>query len=143
MMEPASAQELFRGPAQKTGVPGSRGCGKFSDHRSRRGKCLAQNDGVQSRSAVHRNHNNGLPAGHWRLSQGDTNRIDLLQQLSRLAAEHEADLCVAFNSKERVTFEVGQLDLASPSSIDRFANEFLNSNRALDLLINNEGIMEN
>src|SRR6267378_1809806 len=27
--------------------------------------------------------------------------------------------------------EVGQLDLASPSSIDRFANEFLNSNRAL------------
>jgi NAD(P)-dependent dehydrogenase (short-subunit alcohol dehydrogenase family) len=37
--------------------------------------------------------------------------------------------------------EVGQLDLASPSSIDRFANEFLNSNRALDLLINNAGIM--
>ena len=36
---------------------------------------------------------------------------------------------------------VGQLDLASPSSIDRFANEFLNSNRALDLLINNAGIM--
>src|ERR1700731_4315328 len=28
--------------------------------------------------------------------------------------------------------EVGQLDLASPSSIDRFANEFLNSKRALD-----------
>src|SRR5437016_2003903 len=36
--------------------------------------------------------------------------------------------------------EVGQLDLASPSSIDRFADEFLNSNRALDLLINNAGI---
>jgi NAD(P)-dependent dehydrogenase (short-subunit alcohol dehydrogenase family) len=33
------------------------------------------------------------------------------------------------------------LDLAIPSSIDRFANEFLNSNRALDLLINNAGIM--
>jgi NAD(P)-dependent dehydrogenase (short-subunit alcohol dehydrogenase family) len=37
--------------------------------------------------------------------------------------------------------QVGQLDLASPSSIDRFAKEFLNSNRALDLLINNAGIM--
>jgi NAD(P)-dependent dehydrogenase (short-subunit alcohol dehydrogenase family) len=37
--------------------------------------------------------------------------------------------------------EMGRLDLASPSSIDRFANEFLNSNRALDLLINNAGIM--
>src|SRR6202166_384581 len=37
--------------------------------------------------------------------------------------------------------EVGQLDLANPSSIDRFANEFLNSNRALDLLINNAGVM--
>src|ERR1700688_2207054 len=37
--------------------------------------------------------------------------------------------------------EVGQLDLANPSSIDRFSNEFLNSNRALDLLINNAGIM--
>lgn len=37
--------------------------------------------------------------------------------------------------------EVGQLDLASPRSIDRFANEFLNSNRALDFLINNAGIM--
>jgi NAD(P)-dependent dehydrogenase (short-subunit alcohol dehydrogenase family) len=37
--------------------------------------------------------------------------------------------------------EVGRLDLASPSSIDRFANEFLNSKRALDLLINNAGIM--
>ncbi len=37
--------------------------------------------------------------------------------------------------------EVDQLDLANPSSIDRFANEFLNSNRALDLLINNAGIM--
>jgi NAD(P)-dependent dehydrogenase (short-subunit alcohol dehydrogenase family) len=37
--------------------------------------------------------------------------------------------------------EVGQLDLANPGSIDRLANEFLNSNRALDLLINNAGIM--
>jgi len=37
--------------------------------------------------------------------------------------------------------EVGELDLASPDSIDRFANEFLNSNRALDLLINNAGVM--
>jgi NAD(P)-dependent dehydrogenase (short-subunit alcohol dehydrogenase family) len=37
--------------------------------------------------------------------------------------------------------EVGELDLASPNSVDRFANEFLNSNRALDLLINNAGIM--
>src|ERR1700730_6724326 len=37
--------------------------------------------------------------------------------------------------------EVSQLDLESPDSIDRFANEFLNSNRTLDLLINNAGIM--
>jgi Dehydrogenases with different specificities (related to short-chain alcohol dehydrogenases) len=37
--------------------------------------------------------------------------------------------------------KVGQLDLASPGSIDRFAGEFINSNRALDLLINNAGIM--
>jgi NAD(P)-dependent dehydrogenase (short-subunit alcohol dehydrogenase family) len=36
---------------------------------------------------------------------------------------------------------VGQLDLASPSSIDRFANEFLKAKFALDLLINNAGIM--
>src|SRR5260221_6076828 len=36
---------------------------------------------------------------------------------------------------------VSHLDLASPSSIDRFANEFLNSNHTLDLLINNAGIM--
>jgi NAD(P)-dependent dehydrogenase (short-subunit alcohol dehydrogenase family) len=36
---------------------------------------------------------------------------------------------------------VVQLDLAHPSSIDRFANEFLNSNRPVDLLINNAGIM--
>jgi len=36
---------------------------------------------------------------------------------------------------------VSQLDLASPSSIDQFANDFLNSNRALDLLINNAAIM--
>jgi NAD(P)-dependent dehydrogenase (short-subunit alcohol dehydrogenase family) len=37
--------------------------------------------------------------------------------------------------------EVVQLDLASPTSIDRFAREFLDSDRALDLLINNAGIM--
>ena len=37
--------------------------------------------------------------------------------------------------------EVGRLDLASPDSIDRFAEEFLSSKRALDLLINNAGIM--
>jgi len=37
--------------------------------------------------------------------------------------------------------EVGQLDLANPNSVDRFSNEFLNSNRALDLLINNAGVM--
>jgi NAD(P)-dependent dehydrogenase (short-subunit alcohol dehydrogenase family) len=37
--------------------------------------------------------------------------------------------------------EVDRLDLASPSSIYRFANEFLKSSRALDLLINNAGIM--
>jgi NAD(P)-dependent dehydrogenase (short-subunit alcohol dehydrogenase family) len=37
--------------------------------------------------------------------------------------------------------EVGRLDLASPDSIDRFAAEFLSSKRALDLLINNAGIM--
>jgi NAD(P)-dependent dehydrogenase (short-subunit alcohol dehydrogenase family) len=37
--------------------------------------------------------------------------------------------------------DVGELDLASPASIDRFASEFLISNRALDLLINNAGVM--
>jgi NAD(P)-dependent dehydrogenase (short-subunit alcohol dehydrogenase family) len=37
--------------------------------------------------------------------------------------------------------EVGQLDLANPNSVDRFTSEFLNSNRALDLLINNAGVM--
>jgi NAD(P)-dependent dehydrogenase (short-subunit alcohol dehydrogenase family) len=37
--------------------------------------------------------------------------------------------------------EVGQLDLASPRSIDRFTDEFLDSYRALDLLINNAGVM--
>jgi NAD(P)-dependent dehydrogenase (short-subunit alcohol dehydrogenase family) len=37
--------------------------------------------------------------------------------------------------------EVGELDLANPASIDRFASEFLISNRALDLLINNAGVM--
>jgi NAD(P)-dependent dehydrogenase (short-subunit alcohol dehydrogenase family) len=37
--------------------------------------------------------------------------------------------------------EVGRLDLASPGSIDRFAEEFLSSKRTLDLLINNAGIM--
>ena len=36
---------------------------------------------------------------------------------------------------------VGQLDLANPDSIDQFAHEFLDSNRALDFLINNAGIM--
>ncbi|NBD24719.1 oxidoreductase [Paenibacillus glycinis] len=36
--------------------------------------------------------------------------------------------------------EVLQLDLADPRSIDRFAAEFLASNRALDLLINNAGV---
>jgi NAD(P)-dependent dehydrogenase (short-subunit alcohol dehydrogenase family) len=42
---------------------------------------------------------------------------------------------------EMKNVEVSRLDLASPDSIDRFANEFLSSNRALDLLINNAGIM--
>jgi NAD(P)-dependent dehydrogenase (short-subunit alcohol dehydrogenase family) len=37
--------------------------------------------------------------------------------------------------------EVGQLDLASANSVDRFASQFLKSDRALDLLINNAGIM--
>jgi NAD(P)-dependent dehydrogenase (short-subunit alcohol dehydrogenase family) len=37
--------------------------------------------------------------------------------------------------------EVGGLDLANPASIDHFASEFLISNRALDLLINNAGVM--
>jgi len=37
--------------------------------------------------------------------------------------------------------EVGELDLASPASIDRFASEFLKSHRALHLLINNAGVM--
>src|ERR1700720_1027079 len=37
--------------------------------------------------------------------------------------------------------EVRRLDLASPNSIDRFTEEFLSSKRALDLLINNAGIM--
>ncbi len=36
--------------------------------------------------------------------------------------------------------EVFALDLASPKSIDRFANAFLTSNRSLDLLIHNAGI---
>ena len=42
---------------------------------------------------------------------------------------------------EMKNVEVVQLDLASPTSIDRFAREFIDSNRALDLLINNAGIM--
>jgi NAD(P)-dependent dehydrogenase (short-subunit alcohol dehydrogenase family) len=42
---------------------------------------------------------------------------------------------------EMKNVEVVQLDLASPTSIDRFASGFLGSNRALDLLINNAGIM--
>jgi NAD(P)-dependent dehydrogenase (short-subunit alcohol dehydrogenase family) len=37
--------------------------------------------------------------------------------------------------------EVGQLDLANPDSIDRFAEEFQRSNPALNLLINNAGVM--
>jgi NAD(P)-dependent dehydrogenase (short-subunit alcohol dehydrogenase family) len=37
--------------------------------------------------------------------------------------------------------EVGEVDLANPASIDHFASEFLISNRALDLLINNAGVM--
>ena len=37
--------------------------------------------------------------------------------------------------------EVGELDLAIPASTDRFASEFLISSRALDLLINNAGVM--
>lgn len=37
--------------------------------------------------------------------------------------------------------EVGELDLASPASIDRFASKFLGLNRALNLLINNAGVM--
>lgn len=36
--------------------------------------------------------------------------------------------------------EVLRLDLADPASIDRFAAEFLTSNRALDILINNAGV---
>src|SRR5260370_23752342 len=42
---------------------------------------------------------------------------------------------------EMKNVKVVQLDLASPTSIDRFAREFIDSNRALDLLINNAGIM--
>ena len=42
---------------------------------------------------------------------------------------------------EMKNVEVHQLDLASPTSIDRFARDFIDSNRALDLLINNAGIM--
>ncbi|HEX4538072.1 MAG TPA: SDR family NAD(P)-dependent oxidoreductase [Candidatus Acidoferrum sp.] len=37
--------------------------------------------------------------------------------------------------------EVGQLDLGNPDSIDRFAEAFQRSNRALNLLINNAGVM--
>lgn len=37
--------------------------------------------------------------------------------------------------------EIGELDLASAASIDRFASEFLKSYRGLDLLINNAGVM--
>jgi NAD(P)-dependent dehydrogenase (short-subunit alcohol dehydrogenase family) len=37
--------------------------------------------------------------------------------------------------------EVGQLDLGNPDSIDRFAEGFQRSNRALNLLINNAGVM--
>ena len=34
-----------------------------------------------------------------------------------------------------------RLDLANPDSIDRFAQEFLDSHRSLDILINNAGVM--
>jgi len=37
--------------------------------------------------------------------------------------------------------EVGELDLANPASIDRLAEKFLRSNRALHFLINNAGVM--
>src|SRR3984893_18557750 len=37
--------------------------------------------------------------------------------------------------------EIGELDLASAASIDRFGSEFLKSYRGLDLLINNAGVM--
>src|SRR5437588_67334 len=37
--------------------------------------------------------------------------------------------------------ELWPLDLADPGSIDRFAGAFVDSNRRLDLLINNAGIM--
>lgn len=36
--------------------------------------------------------------------------------------------------------EVIQLDLGSPNSIDRFADEFLKSNRQLDIMIHNAGV---
>lgn len=42
---------------------------------------------------------------------------------------------------EMKNVEVSGLDLGSANSIDRFADEFLSSNRPLDLLINNAGIM--
>lgn len=37
--------------------------------------------------------------------------------------------------------EVAHLDLSSPASIDRFAETFVSANSALDILINNAGIM--
>jgi NAD(P)-dependent dehydrogenase (short-subunit alcohol dehydrogenase family) len=37
--------------------------------------------------------------------------------------------------------EVEELDLINPDSIDRFANRFLSSDRQVDILINNAGIM--
>lgn len=37
--------------------------------------------------------------------------------------------------------EVGQIDLLDPASIDAFAHQFVASERSLDLLINNAGIM--
>lgn len=37
--------------------------------------------------------------------------------------------------------EVAHLDLSSPASVDRFAQTFMSANSALDILINNAGIM--
>src|SRR4051794_17362341 len=42
---------------------------------------------------------------------------------------------------EMKNVEILQLDLSDPNSIDRFSAEFLASNRPLDILINNAGIM--
>ena len=44
------------------------------------------------------------------------------------------------NLQQMKNVEVKRLDLSSPASIDRFADEFLKSHQALDILINNAGI---